>query len=663
MATTIIEHNVVGNTAVITIDSATYKVIEGNGVSAVNVALEKGLQGWTKGQGVALEEFKALSDFTSYILLMDNADQVSDKGQAFIKNLRTALSAMGKKLTVPAVDPGTTTDVVAYSQGEDIISNAYETNGYREHEDEDDMEPVEREDGEGTDTLAAYHLVKDTFTPVTGSDNYTYMVPKKNIPYIGLRAHKLGSSFTKYVSGLYYERYGAVLTPKAYGGVEDLLEFDALRQSGKMSVETRAVRDGENVWIDLGQDDCKVIRLNADGWAIAEMPVSPRRAFVLSEAVKPLKTPEEVGGVPEAFKTLNTLLRPFVNVAERDWPLIVGWMVNHVLLNNSPILMMLGTNGSGKSTACNAINFAVEGGLAVPDSLEFSGKKDDVMVTLSKHKVAVFDNISKISDDLSDNLAQVIYGKTYQKRKLRTDDDLIDLYIKSSVILNGISTGQLREDLKDRMVVINLDGAVKNQTSIWEMKQFQVANQPKVYGAILTLASAVLRKLRDEEVPALASRARMDDYARVLWAMDELVGTDSVARYLETLDESADDAQDDPLLWHVIRQVIENGEYRNGQWTALIGTKRLVNAFNMDSDAWTNRLAGVGETLTARSVPERLTRSQVEWARLGIELDMTSKKRSRMYGEQQTVYPVRITAVAEEMVAEVKEKMKSETTS
>lgn len=656
--TKINENNVVGTTAVITIDTDTYKVIESNGVSAVNLTFDNGLQKWTKGQGVDLEGFKAL-DFASYVLLMDNADQTSDKGQAFIRALRTAMTSLGKKFVVPAVDPGVTTDVVAFTQGADIIANAFLEQGFREQAEE----PVETmNDEDGSDTLAAYRLVVDTFTPVKGNDNNIYMVPKRDIPYIGKRALKLGSSFTKYVSGLYFERYGAVLTPKTYGGVEDLLQFDALRQKDRLSVETRSVRDGDAVWIDLGQDDCQVVRLDADGWTVTEMPVSSQRAFILSEAVRPLRAPENVEGVPEAFRAVNELLKPFVNVSQKDWPLIVGWMVNHLLLNNSPILMMLGTNGSGKSTACNAINFAVEGGVAVPDSLEFSGKKDDVMVTLSKHKVAVFDNISKISDDLSDNLAQVIYGKTYQKRKLRTDDDLIDLYIKSSVILNGISTGQLREDLKDRMVVINLDGAVKHQTSIWEMKNFQVANQPKVYGALLTLASAVLRKLRDEEVPALPSRARMDDYARVLWALDELVGTDSVARYLETLDESADDAQDDPLLWHVIRQVVENGTYSNGVWNGLVGTKNLVNAFNMDSESWTNRLAGTGETLTARSVPERLTRSQVEWARLGVEIDVSQKKRSRVFGEQQTVYPVRLTRLAEELVGEVEEKIKKEAT-
>lgn len=643
----------VGNQAVITIDSGTYGLIEEAGFSAVELTLADGLQKWTKGKGVALEQFKTLDQFNSYILLLDNADQQSAKGKAFIKELRNAITSLGKSLKVPTVDPGTTTDVVVYKAGPALLDKANSLEGFL-----DEAPESIQEDDEQDQALAAYRLINETFVSVLGNDNHNYMVPRKDIPYIGRRAFKLGSSFTKYVAGLYYEQYKTILTPKMYGGVEDLLEYDALRQRDKLSVETRSFRDGDDVWIDLGQDSCDVVKLNADGWEVTQMPVSAKRAFVLSEAVRRLEEPQRIEGVPESFKELNQLLKPFVNVENADWPLIVGWMVNHLLLNNSPILMLLGTNGSGKSTACNAVNFAVEGGHAVPDSLEFSGKKDDVMVTLSKHKVAVFDNISKINDDLSDNLAQVIYGKTYQKRKLRTDDDLIDLYIKSSVIMNGISTGQLREDLKDRMVVIKLDGAVKNQTSIWEMKQFQVANQPRVYGALLTLASAVLRKLREDEVPALASRARMDDYARVLWALDELLGTSSVARYLETLDESADDAQDDPLLWHVVRQVVENGTYKDGEWSAYIGTKKLVNSFNADSETWANRLAGTGETLTARSIPEKLTRSQVEWSRLGVEVGINQKKRSRVFGEQQTVYPVRLTKKAKELVAEVEEQLK-----
>ena len=386
--------------------------------------------------------------------------------------------------------------------------------------------------------------------------------------------------------------------------------------------------------------------------------MSTSRAFVPSESVRPISLPVAAEGVPEAMGVLTSHLKPFVNVEDRDWPLVAGWMVNHLIAgNNSPILMLLGTNGSGKSTACNAINYAVEGGRSVPDSLEFSGKKDDVMVTLSKHKVAVFDNISKISEDLSDNLAQVVYGKTYQKRKLRTDDDLVDLYIKSSVIMNGISTGQLREDLKDRMVVLNLAGTVSQQTNIFDLKASQVEHHPQVYGALLTLVSAVMRVLRDENIPAPKSRARMDDYARVLGALDHLLGTESVARYLETLDESAEDAQDDPLLLHSVALIRRQANYdeETQVWSGWLGTKELMDAYNTDNDTWNARLSGVHmEALTARTVPERLTRVQAEWARLGVEIRMGEKKRTTVNKRQQTAYPVYIHPKAAELVREAR---------
>jgi len=643
------------------------------GYSASVILLEGGLNKWTPKCGVAVDDvddirmgasIKAGLDGSNFIFLVPGVLHYEKKFGNLVKQMAEVYK---EKFMITVMAPRTPADATPESIieafGEEIGDAANRATGFHTEDLQDLLEKIE--DDQRTPATKARILISENYHVLMDQEEEVYLVPKKDISFIGRRAISLGSpEFAPLVSGLFDDKYKTSFASNQLSSLRNILISDAMRATGTLETHVRTYKDvNGTIFIDLGRKDCQVVRVNADGWGLEKMIMSPQHAFIKNEAVLEHSVPEKVASVTDALKILEQTLRPILNVRDEDWSLIVGYMVNHLIAENiSPILMLLGTNGSGKSTASNAITYALEGGKAVPNSLQMGSKADDILVTLSKHKVGVFDNITQISGALSDVIVQIPYGKDYEKRKLFTNNENIVTLVKSSLIMNGISTGQLRDDIKDRMVVINLAGTVGKQTSLYDLKRKQIDNHSRTFGALLTLVSAVLRVLKDNTVPEYEARARMDDYFGVLWALDYLTGSQSVDRYLQSLQTAAEDALDDPLLTSIVRLIVEQGgEVVDGKITGLLGTKKLVNLYNTHKDSWPERFAGKFDGLTNRAVPDRLSTGQATWNRLGVKIIFADGKqpRPRIDGEQQVAYAVEIDATkAADLIDEAKREIR-----
>lgn len=660
---TITTSSVLEKTAVITIDSTTYGQLLRNNVSAVLLSLPKGLQGWNRGHGTALDEFKAIPNAESYILLLDNADQVSEKGRKFITALTEMMGGLGKKIVVPAVEPGVTTDVLAYEQGEQIAENAFADNGFTEATEEGTDGPKIFFNAKGgiDATNTGYAVLSHILTPsVDSQSGKVYLVPNENTPaQMGRRAVALGSDAQRHLlSYAYFQTTGEVLPRSSQPSIEDTAAGLASLNENRITTVSRTYQDSNGVvWIDLGREDCKCVKLTKNGWSIEDMPVNSERVFIKDGSVREIATdPVQPGDVPKAIGTLDRILRPLFNVTEDDWHLIVGWMVNHLLAERvSPILMMLGTGGSGKSTMCNAISYAVEGGPSFPRSGAMKSEVDDVMVTIAKKRVSVFDNVSKLSGELSDTLAQAVYGMDYEKRELRTTDSVAVIKVNPSLILNGITTGHLREDLKSRMVTIRIAGTVPTdkQKDDLDIVREQTEGHAEVYGALLTIASAVMHQLETQGDVQIT--ARMKEYGRVLHALDDMLGWNALDQYLHTDEESAEDALEDPLLATVVYLVRKNGvELPDGSWQSYVGTSQLTTEYNMGGSTFAARLSGEKHELSPRSVPDRFSRVQGDWKKIGVVINvagkLTGSSRPRIDGVRQAAYQVTVLPKAKSLI-------------
>lgn len=660
--------SVTGPKAIITLDRVTNDQVNRKGLSTIYLEIPGGLQNWTKAKGTALEDFKNHMGVKNYALLMDNADQTSDKGGKFIAALRTTIESLGANISVPAIDAGMTTDMLAYQGGDDFIDKAFSPEGFASKAKEEASGPriVYNTSGGIDSTNTGYSVLEYIFQPRQDSTTgKIYLVPRWNAPlYAGRRAYPLGSTEQRQVlSKAYKDVTGEVLPRNAQASIEDTAAGEAKADPKRITTVSRSYQDVDGaVWIDLGRDDCKCVKIAPEGWTLADMPANGEKVFIKDQAVREIGTdPVVPKDVPEAVGTLNRILRPLFNVNEGDWHLIIGWMVNHLLAERvSPILMMLGTGGSGKSTMCNAVNYAVEGGRTFPRSGAMKNDVDDVMVTIAKKRVSVFDNVSKLSGELSDTLAQAVYGMDYEKRELRTTDDVAVIKVNPSLILNGITTGHLREDLKSRMVTIRIAGTVPTdrQKDDLEIVREQTEGHPEVYGALLTLTSAVMKMMETGPKPVVS--ARMREYGTVLGALDSLLGWESLKRYEKSVQETSEDALDDPLLMSVVYLVTKNGTQRaDGSWLGWVGTTQLATEFSNGASTLKARLSGEEMRLTPRQVPDRFSRVQGDWRRLGVLLGIgekaTGNNRPVIDGSRQAAYPVVLTHEAAQLIADAQQ--------
>ncbi len=138
------------------------------------------------------------------------------------------------------------------------------------------------------------------------------------------------------------------------------------------------------------------------------------------------------------------------------------------------------------------------------------------MVAAKSSWVLAYDNLSKVPTWLSDALCRLSTGGGLGKRELYTDAEEYVLEAQRPVILTGIGFGLLRDDLADRVMMVNLerleDGARRPERELWAA--FERAH-PQALGALLDAVSVALR--RWEEVrAAMPSLPRLADWS--LWA-------------------------------------------------------------------------------------------------------------------------------------------------
>ena len=133
------------------------------------------------------------------------------------------------------------------------------------------------------------------------------------------------------------------------------------------------------------------------------------------------------------------------------------------------------------------------------------------------------------------------------RRRLYTDGDLHVISFRRVVILNGIDLGAVRDDLADRLVTVDLHRIEESaRARDDDLTQRWQAAAPLILGGLLDLTARVLAILPSVH---LERSPRMADFAHILAAVDQIAGTQGLARYRALAGELASDAvTSDPVL-------------------------------------------------------------------------------------------------------------------
>jgi hypothetical protein len=296
----------------------------------------------------------------------------------------------------------------------------------------------------------------------------------------------------------------------------------------------RVAQTSTSWWIDLGDTTGDAIRVNGTGWTITGPAVKFRRTVLTAALPRPVAG----GDLGELWGLLN--------VAEADRPLVLAWLVAAMVAGiPHPILSLAGEQGTGKSTAAKIITSLID---PSPVPLRKTPRDSDSWVTAAAGSwIVAIDNVSTVPDWLSDTLCRAVTGDGDVRRQLYTDGGLALFAFRRAVILNGIDLGAVRGDLADRLLVIDLDViAERNRRLDAEVESRWQDAHPRILGALLDLAASVASALPSVR---LENSPRMADFARILAAVDQVLGIEGLTRYRDRARNlAADSLTADPFV-------------------------------------------------------------------------------------------------------------------
>lgn len=417
-------------------------------------------------------------------------------------------------------DPPLTYDEV-YPNGQDGTAGARSDEegnrkaGLRTHSpppSDDDDRP---DNGKKSAATVLVELAEQLYDFGVSKEGEAFAIPKVGPGVVAmLRGGR--TSLRAHLARRYFKNTGKAAAQQALADALTVVEGIA-QDTTPRALHLRVARHDGAIWLDLGDESGDAVRITAEGWNVGPPPVLFKRTTLMSALPRPVS-----GG------DLNRLWE-WLNVAPEDRPLVVAWELA-VLLEGipHPILGLHGEQGTGKTTAEKIIVSLLD---PSPVPTRKPPRDGDSWVSAAAGSWVVgLDNLSTVSDWLSDSLCRAVTGDGDVRRKLYTDGDLHVIAFRRCVVITGIDLGALRGDLAERMLPIEMatiSGTDRlEEADLWPAWE---GAHPHLLGALLDLAAGMLRVL---PFVALGSKPRMADFARVLAAVDELTGTKGMARYI-----------------------------------------------------------------------------------------------------------------------------------
>nr|WP_246580884.1 DNA-primase RepB domain-containing protein [Deinococcus aestuarii] len=311
-----------------------------------------------------------------------------------------------------------------------------------------------------------------------------------------------------YAQNLFYQRERNVLPTQALSEALNLMQALARSEGHEYMTAIRAAHMGGCSYLDLGTSDWRAVRITASGWTIVPLSECPIR-FVRPVGLLPLPLPVEGGSVQELGTVLNT--------GQSGIVLVTAWLLSALSgLKPFPLLSLSGEQGTGKSTASTILRNLIDPHKA--DRRRAPREERDLYIAAHNSYVLAFENLSNISDWLSDAFCVLSTGGVYTARKLYTDDEEVLLEAVRPVIVNGIPDLLTRPDLADRALSVMLE-RIPPERRLTERELWDTfwAIQPRVLGALCTVLSHALGHL--DEVK-LVGTPRLADFARLITAAE-----------------------------------------------------------------------------------------------------------------------------------------------
>jgi len=326
----------------------------------------------------------------------------------------------------------------------------------------------------------------------------------------GILTFAIGSKrFEQLIQREYYQQHNSTIKPDDLKAAMQAAKGEALFGGNIHDVFVRIAYHDEKLFLDLGDPSGRVAVVNKQGWDILDQSPVP---FVRGSNQKALPLPQRFKGDANSIE----LLRPLINVgSEDDWILVVAWLIGTLLPEGGyPILVLQGEQDSGKSATAKVLRSVIDP--ATEGVRRLPGGAHNLMIAAQHNHILPFDNLSGLTNTMSDVLCTLSTGVGFATRELYTDADEYIVKARRPLILNGIDEIARRPDLLSRSIIIHLPRLKRRKTES-EMTVELEKVLPRVLGGILGAASIGLSRMDSIDTTNLP---RMADYSRFVIACE-----------------------------------------------------------------------------------------------------------------------------------------------
>ena len=408
--------------------------------------------------------------------------------------------------------------------------------------------------------------------------------------------------FKRWLTRQFWQRIKTAPNSEALNSAIRLIEAQACFEGPRRTVFTRVagIKD-HTLYLDLCDEDWRAVKITADGWKVVNKPVV---RFIRRKGMHALPAPVKGGSMND--------LRPFINVEdEGDFVLIICWLLA-AFRHRGPYttLFVWGEAGSAKSTLLRLLRQLIDPNTAPVRAPPRENR--DLFIAATNSYVPCFDNLSSLSEWLSDTLARLNTGGGFGTRQLYTDDEERLFDAARPLLLGAIENVIEKGDLAERAIPIKLshipDDERLEEKELW--RKFRRV-QPQILGALLTAASSGLEAL-PKVTPA--KLPRMADFAK--WAIACERALWKPGTFMTAYRANRAGAIADVVEANLVGSVLQSFIAERQRWTGT-ATQLLELLDNMVDD---QQRANKSWPKAANALAGKLTRLASDFRKSGIDI-------------------------------------------
>lgn len=353
-------------------------------------------------------------------------------------------------------------------------------------------------------------------------ENVTLFKTQTNDPYIlvpdggGNKPIKVASpEFLQWIRLKYRGLTAKTLSKEHINRVQETIAALALNGTDIRQTAVRVIKDGNEIFYDLMGDNATIVKTSPSNVEIVNSKDYPiifeRTGEMLPQIAPDLST---------SPKELLPLLAKLFRVPDNQMILFAVYIVSAFEPSiTHPMLIMQGEKGSAKSTALSLLSKLVS---PTVNELSPLPSLQDLPSALSNGYFCCFDNLRKISQEVSDMLCVCVTGGSIRKRKLYSDNEVFCQNIKRMIALTGIEIAGAQTDLLDRSVIFNLNRISPDErlTQAEIIEEYQKL-APEILGSCFNTLANALALLPTVSLQRLP---RMADFAKLGWCIAEAIG-------------------------------------------------------------------------------------------------------------------------------------------